>query len=224
MSGWSQQIDIYCERMGPQFWAEPVNAITNGAFLIAAALVFTVLRRDGRLEAGTGLLLALLTAIGIGSFLFHTVATRWAALADVLPIMLFILAYLALTMRRGFGLTWGWSGAITIAFLPASAGLSSLLGALGGDALGGSSGYLPALLALVFAGSWLRARHVTAGGWLLLAAGVFFVSITLRTLDQPLCEATPFGTHFLWHVLNAVVLGLLIWALARMPGARAKSP
>ena len=223
MGGWSQQIDIYCERMGPQFWAEPVNAITNGAFLIAAALVFTVLRRDGRLEAGTGLLLALLTAIGIGSFLFHTVATRWAALADVLPIMLFILAYLALTMRRGFRLNWWWAGGITLAFLPASFAVSSLVGQLAGGTLGGSSGYVPALLALLIAGGWLWARGVRDGQWLLAAAAVFVASITLRTLDQPLCQATPFGTHFLWHVLNAGVLGLLIWALARMPGARATS-
>jgi hypothetical protein len=223
VGGWSQQIDIYCERMGPQFWAEPVNAVTNAAFLIAAALVFAVLRRDGRLEAGTGLLLALLTGIGIGSFLFHTIATRWAALADVLPIMLFILAYLALTMRRGFELNWLWSGAVTLAFLPASVGVSAGIGQLAGDALGGSGGYVPALLALLIAGTWLLARGVGAGRWLLIAGGVFVASITLRTLDQSLCQATPFGTHFMWHVLNAVVLGLLIWALARMPGAPATS-
>ena len=223
MGGWSQQIDIYCERMGPQFWAEPVNAVTNAAFLIAAAWVFVVLRREGRLEAGTGLLLALLTAIGIGSFLFHTIATRWAALADVLPIMLFILAYLALTMRRGFRLNWWWAGGITLAFLPASFAVSSLVGQIAGGALGGSSGYVQALLALVIAGGWLWARGVRDGQWLLAAAAVFVASITLRTLDQPLCQATPFGTHFMWHVLNAVVLGLLIWALSRMPGAPEKS-
>ena len=223
MGGWSQQIDIYCERMGPEFWAEPVNAVTNAAFLIAAAWVLVVLRRAGRLEAGTGLLLGLLTAIGIGSFLFHTVATRWAALADVLPIMLFILAYLALTMRRGFQLTWWWAGGITLAFLPASFAVSSAVGTLAGGALGGSSGYVPALLALVVAGGWLQVRGVREGQWLLAAAAVFVTSITLRTLDQPLCQATPFGTHFMWHVLNAVVLGLLIWALSRMPGAPEKS-
>jgi hypothetical protein len=223
VGGWSQQIDIYCERMGPEFWAEPINAITNAAFLIAAAWVLVVLRREGRLEAGTGLLVGLLTAIGIGSFLFHTVATRWAALADVLPIMLFILAYLALTMRRGFRLNWWWAGGITLAFLPASFAVSSAVGTLAGGALGGSSGYVPALLALVIAGGWLQARGVREGQWLLAAAAVFVASITLRTLDQPLCQATPFGTHFMWHVLNAVVLGLLIWAMARMPGAPAKS-
>ena len=223
MGGWSQQIDIYCERMGPEFWAEPWNAVTNAAFLIAAVWVFVVLRREGRLEAGTGLLLGLLTAIGIGSFLFHTVATRWAALADVLPIMLFILAYLALTIRRGFELSWWWAGGITLAFLPASFAVSSAVGQLAGGALGGSSGYVPALLALLIAGGWLVARGVREGQWLLAAAAVFVASITLRTLDQPLCAATPFGTHFMWHVLNAVVLGLLIWALSRMPGAPRES-
>lgn len=29
-------IDIYCERIDPTFWAEPLNAVSNGAFLIAA--------------------------------------------------------------------------------------------------------------------------------------------------------------------------------------------
>lgn len=27
---------IYCERTGSEFWAEPLNALTNGAFLLAA--------------------------------------------------------------------------------------------------------------------------------------------------------------------------------------------
>jgi hypothetical protein len=137
--------------------------------------------------------------------------------------MLFILAYLALTMRRGFRLNWWWAGGITLAFLPASFAVSSAVGELAGGALGGSSGYVPALLALVVAGGWLQVRGVREGQWLLAAAAVFVASITLRTLDQPLCQATPFGTHFMWHVLNAVVLGLLIWAMARMPGAPAKS-
>jgi len=30
-------IDLYCERLGPEFWAEPINALTNGAVLYLAA-------------------------------------------------------------------------------------------------------------------------------------------------------------------------------------------
>ena len=35
------------------------------------------------------------------------------------------------------------------------------------------------------------------------------LSLALRTLDQPLCSFWPWGLHFLWHLLNATVLGLL---------------
>ena len=29
-------IDLYCERLDSSFWAEPINALTNVAFIIAA--------------------------------------------------------------------------------------------------------------------------------------------------------------------------------------------
>lgn len=63
-------MDHYCERMGPGFWAEPFNALTNLAFLIAATAML-VRQRSARLEEL--FVLALLTAsVGIGSFMFHT--------------------------------------------------------------------------------------------------------------------------------------------------------
>ena len=34
----TQQFDGYCERVDLTYWAEPVNAITNAAFLIAASM------------------------------------------------------------------------------------------------------------------------------------------------------------------------------------------
>lgn len=36
---WVEQVFNYCERgADPSFWAEPVNAVSNGAFLVAAVL------------------------------------------------------------------------------------------------------------------------------------------------------------------------------------------
>jgi hypothetical protein len=210
-------IDIYCERTEAAFWAEPINALTNAAFLLAAIIVFVRLRQKGALEPGAMVLLAILAAIGVGSFLFHTFATRWAALADTLPILLFILAYLALTLRRAFGLSWLLSGALTMAFVPASAGI----GFLGREALGGflgsSTGYLPAFLALLVSGGILAAREHSAGRALLLGAGLFAISLTFRTLDEPLCDLIPLGTHFLWHICNAALLGFLIHSLPQKP-------
>ena len=40
-----EPIDIYCERVGPGLWAEPVNALTNLSFLAAAAFVLALLPR-----------------------------------------------------------------------------------------------------------------------------------------------------------------------------------
>lgn len=219
-NSWSTPIDGYCERVDPSFWSEPVNALTNLSFLLAAAYALRTVRRGQSLDPGIGLLLALVLAIGIGSFLFHTMATRWAALADVLPITLFILSYLILTLRRGFGLAWSWAGGIGIAFLPLSSLVAGGAAAVTGGLLGGSSGYLPALGALVVCGVLLRSRKPSAGRGLLLAAGLFLVSLTLRTLDQPLCPYVPLGTHFLWHMLNGVLLGYLVLVMARMPCER----
>ena len=56
-----------------------------------------------------------------------------------------------------------------------------------------------------------------AAPWLLWAAAIFAVSITLRSLDLALCdkvliEGRKVGTHFAWHMLNALTLFLLLRA------------
>ncbi|PWT93645.1 MAG: hypothetical protein C5B56_00365, partial [Proteobacteria bacterium] len=45
-----------------------------------------------------------------------------------------------------------------------------------------------------------------------LAAGLFCVSLVFRTIDRTICGAFPLGTHFVWHMLNAVVLFVLLRA------------
>ena len=47
-------------------------------------------------------------------------------------------------------------------------------------------------------------------GGLVIGAALLTLSLTFRTLDAPLCAALPLGTHFLWHILNAVMLGWMI--------------
>lgn len=226
---WDRVIDGYCERMGPGFWAEPVNAVTNAAFLIAAAVTLILALRAGRMDGPVAWLVALMATIGVGSFLFHTFATVWAAMADTGPIGLFILSYFAIAMNRFGGFSWGWSVALMLLFLLGMGLLSWAFRVTIGPYVGGSQSYFPAFLALLGVGLWLRARSHPAGAWLAAAAGVFAVSLTLRTIDQPLCEAWPVGTHFAWHLLNAVVLGMLTVAVithgsvprGRLPGRAA---
>lgn len=217
---WNRQIDAYCERLGPGFWAEPWNAVTNLGFLVAAALGLWVAWRRGRLDPPMLGLTGLVAAVGIGSFLFHTVATAWAGLADVVPILLFILGYLGTALARFGGLGWGSAGLGVLGFLAASAALAPLFRSL---ALGSSAGYLPAFLAMVGIGGWLAVRRHPSASGILVAAVLFGLSLSLRTFDLPLCASWPIGTHFLWHLLNAAVLGLLLVTLARH-GAASDTP
>ena len=88
---WSK-VYSYCERGGdPSFWAEPLNAISNGAFVIAGLIGAWQLMRSPRKDYALfeWLLVVLVICIGIGSFMFHTYATVWAIPFDTIPISLF---------------------------------------------------------------------------------------------------------------------------------------
>jgi hypothetical protein len=216
---WTRFVDNYCERLGPGLLAEPVNALTNAAFFLAAWLALRAARAAGRLDLGMRVLIGLTFAVGVGSTLFHTVAQRWAGAADVIPILLFIVTYLGLALRRYFGVRPGEAAALAAAFLFFAGGLRSAAAAALPPAFNPAIGYLPALSALALCGLFLALREHPVGLWLLGAAALFTVSLTFRALDQRVCGAFPLGTHFLWHLLNGAVLGVLLFAFLRH-GAR----
>lgn len=203
-------IDIYCERTGPEFWSEPVNAITNFAFIISALFIAKLIRdqvRQGHRDIATWLLCALIFAIGIGSWLFHTHATYWALASDIIPIAIFILLYTWYALRRFAGAPVLVCAIGVLIVLGIARAVPALTGFQGGS-------YVAALLAMLVIGGYLHfVRSHIGGTALLLAAAVFFVSLTLRTIDLPLCGQFPLGTHFLWHVLNAVVLFIVARAM-----------
>jgi hypothetical protein len=202
---WSEPVDLYCERTDPSFWAEPINAFTNGAFLVAAALAFVLWRRRGDRDPATLCLIVVTALIGIGSFAFHTLATRGAVLLDVIPIALFVYGYLFLALRRFLNLQRLATVGILLAFIVASEGLSVVLPR---DFLNGSVDYLPPLAALITVGIMTGVNRV--GSSILLATVVFLVSLVFRTIDRAVCEGFPMGTHFVWHLLNAGVLYILL--------------
>ncbi|QVL52829.1 MAG: ceramidase domain-containing protein [Cyanobium sp. M30B3] len=190
-------LDLYCERLGPGLLAEPLNAITNGAFLVAAWRLANLARGD----RGVLALAALALAIGVGSGLFHTFATGWALAADVLPILLFQLLFLLLYLRRQVGLGAAPAAGLCLAFL-----LACLAGRGFPGMLNGSLAYAPTLAVLaLLAWHQLRQQHSEL---LLAATGLFSLSLLLRSVDNALCPLFPIGTHLFWHLLNAAVLVL----------------
>ncbi|SEO53840.1 Ceramidase [Salinihabitans flavidus] len=201
---WMQAVDSYCERGGPAFWAEPVNALTNIAFLIAAAVMWPRVR-----QVPLGPALAVVLAlIGVGSFLFHSVAQVWAGLADVVPIVVFILIYLWAVHRH----VWNWpvrgAWAAVALFFPYAALMVPVFGAIPG--MQTAAGYAPVPLLIVVEAWLLRQRAPGLARGMAVGAGLLSLSLLFRSLDTPLCGIWPVGTHFLWHCLNAVMLGWMI--------------
>jgi outer membrane biosynthesis protein TonB len=96
--------------------------------------------------------------------------------------------------------------------------------------LNGSVAYLPALGALIIVAMLLSERHHKAAPYVAWAAVIFTVSVILRSLDMSYCDMVVIdgrkvGTHFIWHLLNAVVLFLLLVAsLKAGPVAAAAEP
>ncbi|MGB0749578.1 MAG: ceramidase domain-containing protein [Magnetospiraceae bacterium] len=210
-------INIYCERLDPSFWAEPINAITNAAFLLAAAWGYGQARRNAVLDGPLMVLIGLTAIIGVGSFLFHTFAVRWAALADVIPIGIFTLTYFYFALRRFFGFSRRQMGLSALGF----AGLVILLRLVipgvdteGNRLLNGSLQYAPAFITLILVAGGLVIRRHPARYLLISGAGLFLLSLTFRTIDPAVCDRFPLGTHFLWHSLNGVMIALLLQGLA----------
>lgn len=203
-------VNGYCERTGPGLWAEPFNAVSNLAFLAACGLLLYLLARRYRgAPASVWLLPLLLGVVGLCSLAFHTFATPLTGALDSLSILAFVLTGVVVVVHWVWRVRWRWARLAAPAFLAFAVGLDVALVLLAGPraTLGG---YLPALVGLVVIGAVRR-----YGWWLLSAGAVFAVSLTARTLDRPLCGAFPTGTHFIWHVLNAVVLFLVSYAVMR---------
>ncbi len=199
---WTRAVDGYCERMGPEFWAEPVNAVTNAAFLLAAVIMWRRAQGIGRVLAG------IVFAIGVGSFLFHTFAQPWAGALDVLPILLFILVYIFAANRDFWGLPTIKATGLTALFIPYTAATVPLFAMIPG--LGDSAGYAPVPVLIALYAYLLRDRAPDTARGLAIGAGLLILSLTLRTIDEPLCHHVPLGTHFGWHLLNATMLSWMI--------------
>lgn len=203
---------IYCERMhDTAFWAEPVNALTNLFFMLGAIIAYTMVRkRDITPRYPSYLLAGMLFLIGLGSFLWHTVAEPWAETADVIPIMLFILLYILFFSKVVLGYSYLKASGMVVGFFLFSFVFGSVVDMTW---LNGGIGYLPPILYLFFLTYLTKKPELIKK--LLLIAAVFVVSLTFRSIDMSICECRCVGTHFMWHTLNALFLFLLIRFMVR---------
>lgn len=216
---WTSAIDIYCERTSATFWAEPVNAWSNLAFPVAALWATAAARRRGGATTEYWALVILAALVGVGSFLFHTFANVWSEYADTIPIWLFVAASVFVAANRAAGLRprpllFGalvLGVAFMVVFVTATDPEAAAQGAP--DPLNGSGQYTSALIALaVFAGfTWVRRMPIR--GLMVAATLAFLAALFFRSIDLMVCAAFPLGSHFLWHLLNGLMVGLILGAM-----------
>ena len=208
---WSDPLDVYCERLAAGLWGEPLNAISNIAFVAAA---IALLRLHARLRAGGERLPAdiralpwLVFGVALCSFAFHTLAIRWVGWLDSLSILLYCAVGVYSFLRHATGVGGVTAASAGVAFALASFGASRLAPP---GTLNGSLAYLPNLLTLLAVTAYLGMRGAKAFRGFALASMIFAVALMLRTMDLAWCPTLPIGTHFLWHLLA----GLLLWVVS----------
>ena len=167
-------VSVYCERLAPGLLGEPLNTLTNLAFLCAA---FHGWRQAGK-HHDQRLLAALLGAIGVGSALFHAFATPLTQLFDVIPIALFQLCYLGLYLRRVTRCTPAACAACLLLYV-----VMLTIASQWSAPLNGSLAYSPAAVALLLLGivHW----RMRASADVLGAALLFMLLLPAVLCDRP---------------------------------------
>ena len=70
--------------------------------------------------------------------------------------------------------------------------------------IGSSSFYVGLVFYMIYIFFFLR--KVSDVRYFLIATFLFIISLVFRTIDIYICNYIFFGTHFIWHILNSLVI------------------
>jgi hypothetical protein len=204
-----------CERSSLGPLAEPLNVLSSLAFIYVAVTIYRHYKNHEDLESkwiwDIHALTFITFLIGVNSLVFHAFPNPTTELADTLTIVLFIILYFWSVLFR-IGRTTFFEALICFT---AFVGFSHMLVAQFPHALNDSIGYLSSMVALIVIAVYLHLRARRSASNFMFAAIIGVVSLSCRIIDRVLCEHTHVGTHFLWHILNATLLYILLKQLVR---------
>jgi len=218
-----------CERIGEGLLAQPVNAWSSLAFLVAGAWVLTLALGAGARRAELAVYGLAVASNAVGGLLFHGwqwSGARWIHDVAILSVLVFIAAFgAARRLNRGtgwtmraFGLALAVLGALLAAVPSAAYGVYGLAGVVAG---------LGEVLEVRREFPEIRREGIPAerrallGALAALALGAtaFFVGRT----GGPLCDpASPMQWHAVWHA--AAAAAMVLYAVGRVaPGDRLRA-
>ena len=206
-----EDIDKYCERISPDLWSEPLNIASNLAFLISGLLLIRLyhsrLNEQQRKDWDIQGLIVLLFIIGIGSSLWHIYAKSWSLYTDVIPILLFINIGIISCLYRVVGCSLSLTIGLFLFYQLFNFSLQSIFER---DFLNGSIFYLPTWLLLIGISVVLKRSNNEYSQQFLGIMFVFTFALLFRTIDLGICSVVPIGTHFIWHMMSAYMMYLLV--------------
>ncbi|KKU75860.1 MAG: hypothetical protein UY01_C0002G0003 [Candidatus Nomurabacteria bacterium GW2011_GWB1_47_6] len=185
----------YCEHIMGHFLSQPLNAISNIAYFLAAFLSYIYLRQHTAPKLYV--LPILLGVVGIGSMWWHITNSSIGDILDTYSIALFASVTTLLFLTK-------ITKSKIIAAVSFAALLSFVLMAERFVALNGSLPYVVLLGGFLIAGKIYVKKFPSVKVVFISTSLTFLIAITLRSLDIFLCPILPFGTHFIWHILIAV--------------------
>lgn len=189
----------YCERTESSFLSEPINFFSNAAFLISAYFAYQLLKKYKIKERSYYILVLLLTLIGVGSALWHSFRDPYALLLDALPIFAFFLLFLYLLFRKLIG-NGKKAFVLLIIFFLFQVVVSYLLpNFLNGSVRHLVNGVVFGMLAFI-----LYRENKPIRKDMIIALSLYSLAIVFRSVDNSICSLLPIGTHFLWHIFNAI--------------------
>ena len=200
----------YCERIGSGPFGEPLNALSNLAFVIAAVYAARRVRTLPDPGYGIRLLPWLLFLVASGSMLYHTYRSPLTYLLDVLPLAAFLVFSVSLFLRK-IRVNAARAVLAGAAFLGIQVALLILVP---NDFLNGSTPYLVAFVFFPPMLSLTSRRYHDLVWNLALIAGLFTLALVFRTVDLSLCPWLPMGTHFLWHLTAAAAAYYVVRLIA----------
>ncbi len=204
-----------CERTGLGMLSEPMNVLSSFMFMIVAVSIYRYYHKHEDLERkwiwDIHALTFITFIIGVNSVLFHAFPTPLTELLDTSSIVLFIMIYFWSVLFRIGRCTLFQAAVCFVAFV----GFSHMLVSQFPHAMNDSIGYLSSMIALIMIAVYLHLKARPSSQHFLMAALIGVVSLFCRAIDHEICPMFPIGSHFLWHMLNATLLYILLKQIIR---------
>ena len=185
-------------------WATVLNVGSNISYALASAYCIHHIIKSGTYFKLTIFFAILVGFVATGSSLFHIYETPLAQLSDVIPCWLFMLTYVGSAMYYMLG----WSKKMTatcMALFMVSLAITGMFHIEAPSVPWIPGGVMLWVICLVMA-----KRHTGTAGDMGVAAACFTIALPVKALDPYASMHAVIGTHWVWHIITAIMFVYLI--------------